>query len=255
MRSYSVILMNYGGSVTSSNASLQITNVLPAIMEPTNQLVGVGTTAILAVTVTNGTPPFRYQWQVGGMSLVNGRTNGATISGATSNVLTISNVQLTNSATNYTVIVHEQCRVGDQFQCHPDSASVTGDRIATNPDQPGDRRGIECDLYCHRHRDGAFALPMVGRDEPGEEWRPDQWRDHQCVDHQQCADEQQRQLHGHRYEQCRFGDQFQCDSDGDEHPAGDRDTTDQPDERGGNDCDPGCHRDQRDAAVELPMVD
>jgi hypothetical protein len=103
--SYSVILMNYGGSVTSSNASLQITNVLPAIMEPTNQLVGVGTTAILAVTVTNGTPPFSYQWQVGGVYLVNGRTNGATISGATSNVLTISNVQLTNSATNYTVIV------------------------------------------------------------------------------------------------------------------------------------------------------
>jgi hypothetical protein len=102
--SYSVILTNYGGSVTSSNAFLVLTNVLPAFTQPTNQLVGVGTTAILAVTVTNGTPPFSYQWQMDGMNLVNGHTNGATISGATSNVLTISNVQLTNIG-SYRVIV------------------------------------------------------------------------------------------------------------------------------------------------------
>jgi hypothetical protein len=97
---YSVILTNYGGSVTSSNAFLLVTNVPPAItVQPTNQMVGVGTNAILAVTAT-GTPPLSYQWW-DGTNLVK---NGGQISGATSNVLTISNVQLTNSG-SYTVIV------------------------------------------------------------------------------------------------------------------------------------------------------
>ena len=102
---YQVIVTNYGGSVTSSTAFLQVTNVPPEItLQPISQTNGVGTTVTLAVTAT-GTVPLSYQWQVDGTNLVNGAVkNGPTISGATSNVLTISNVQLTNSG-NYTVIV------------------------------------------------------------------------------------------------------------------------------------------------------
>jgi hypothetical protein len=103
---YSVIVMNIAGSVTSSIVDLTVTNIPPAItVQPTtNQLVGVGTTATLAVIAT-GTAPLSYQWQVNGTNLMNGHANGATISGTTNNVLTISNVQTNNSSTNYTVVV------------------------------------------------------------------------------------------------------------------------------------------------------
>jgi hypothetical protein len=97
---YTVIVTNIAGSVTSSNAVLLVTNIPPAItVQPTSQTNGVGTTVTLAVTAT-GTAPLRYQWW-DGTDLVK---NGGQISGATSNVLTISNVQLTNSG-NYAVIV------------------------------------------------------------------------------------------------------------------------------------------------------
>jgi hypothetical protein len=98
---YAVVITNSLGSVTSSNAVLTVTNVPPAIVvQPTNQTVGVGSTVILAVTAT-GTEPLSYQWQVDGTNLL---VDGGQIEGATSNVLTISNVQLTNNG-NYTVIV------------------------------------------------------------------------------------------------------------------------------------------------------
>jgi hypothetical protein len=89
-----VIVTNVAGSVTSSNAVLTVTNVPPTItVQPTNQTVALGTTVTLAVTAT-GTAPLSYQWQ-DGTNLVNGATN---------NILTIANAQLTNSGT-YTVIV------------------------------------------------------------------------------------------------------------------------------------------------------
>ena len=101
--SYPLIVTNYGGSVTSSNAILTVTNIPPAItLQPTNQTVGVGTTVTLAVTAT-GTAPLSYQWQVNGTNLVDQGHVGE-ISGTTTAVLTISDVQLTNDG-NYTVIV------------------------------------------------------------------------------------------------------------------------------------------------------
>jgi ATP-dependent protease HslVU (ClpYQ) peptidase subunit len=97
---YTVIVTNLAGSVTSSNAVLTVTNIPPAItVQPTNQTVAVGSLVTLAVTAT-GTAPLRYQWQVNGTNLV----NGGRISGATGKVLTIGDAQTTNSG-SYTVIV------------------------------------------------------------------------------------------------------------------------------------------------------
>ncbi|MGA2279766.1 MAG: immunoglobulin domain-containing protein [Verrucomicrobiota bacterium] len=105
---YQVIVTNYGGSVTSIIAGLTVTNVPPAItVQPTNQLVGAGTGAILTVTAT-GTAPLSYQWQIQDTNSVSGWTNlvnGGRISGATTNVLTISNVQTNDNNTGYSVIV------------------------------------------------------------------------------------------------------------------------------------------------------
>jgi hypothetical protein len=93
--SYSVVVTNVAGSVTSSNALLTVTNVPPAItVQPADQTVGVGAMATLAVTAT-GTAPLSYQWWLDETNLVDG---------AITNVLTITNAQLTNSG-SYSVVI------------------------------------------------------------------------------------------------------------------------------------------------------
>ncbi|MGD0743650.1 MAG: immunoglobulin domain-containing protein [Verrucomicrobiota bacterium] len=97
---YTVIVTNTAGSVTSSNAVLTVTNIPPAIIvQPTNQTVTATSNVTFVVTAT-GTTPLSYQWQVDGTNLV----DGAQISGSISNVLTISGAQPTNGGI-YTVTV------------------------------------------------------------------------------------------------------------------------------------------------------
>jgi hypothetical protein len=67
---------------------------------PQGRTNGVGTTATFAVTAV-GTDPLYYQWRKGDANL----TNVGNVSGATSNVLTLANVQLSDAATNYNVVV------------------------------------------------------------------------------------------------------------------------------------------------------
>ncbi|MGO9586784.1 MAG: immunoglobulin domain-containing protein [Limisphaerales bacterium] len=98
---YTVVITNVDGSVTSSVATVTVTNVPPGITQPISQTNGVGTTVIFAVTATNGTPPLHYQWQLFGTNLA--KLSGR-ITGVTSNMLTLSKVQLTNSG-DYTVVV------------------------------------------------------------------------------------------------------------------------------------------------------
>ena len=103
---YRVIVTNITGAVTSSVAVVTVTNIPPAItLQPTNQMVGAGTTATFAVTAS-GTAPLGYQWQVNGTNLVDGTNlfTGEIFSGSNTNVLAISNVQ-TNDEGNYSVIV------------------------------------------------------------------------------------------------------------------------------------------------------
>jgi hypothetical protein len=91
--SYSVLLVNGGGSVTSSNATLTV-NVPPTIITPPqNQTATQGQGATFSVGA-NGTAPLSYQWYF----------NGAALSGDTSSALILSDVQ-TNNAGNYTVVV------------------------------------------------------------------------------------------------------------------------------------------------------
>src|SRR5208282_5756934 len=97
---YTVIVTNVAGSVTSSNAVLTVTNIPPAIIvQPTNQIVTVTSNVTFVVTAT-GTAPLSYQWQLDGTNLV----DGGQINGAISNLLTITSAQPTNSGT-YTVTV------------------------------------------------------------------------------------------------------------------------------------------------------
>ena len=68
-------------------------------MQPTNLVILSGGSAMFSATAT-GSPPLIYQWQKNGVNI----SNGAGITGATSNLLTLTAVT-TNSSGNYSVIV------------------------------------------------------------------------------------------------------------------------------------------------------
>jgi sugar lactone lactonase YvrE len=92
---YTVLVTNAYGSVLSSNAVLTVNGIPPFITtQPTNQPVVVGGTATFSVTA-GGTPSLSYRWYFNGTNL---------LAGATNTLLTLTNVQTTNTG-NYSVVV------------------------------------------------------------------------------------------------------------------------------------------------------
>ena len=103
---YLVIVTNYAGSATSSIAVLTVTNVPPSITsQPTNQTVGVGSTATFFITGFAPHPPYFFQWLKDGTDLTNGTTgSGSIISGATNFIVTITNAQTSDDG-GYSIII------------------------------------------------------------------------------------------------------------------------------------------------------
>ena len=97
--SYSVVVTNVAGGVTSSVATLTVVIPPSITSQPQNQLVWVGSNATFSVSAT-GDAPMNYQW----------RWNGADISGATTNSFTRSSAQ-TNDAGIYSVTVSNAAAV------------------------------------------------------------------------------------------------------------------------------------------------
>jgi uncharacterized repeat protein (TIGR03803 family) len=91
--SYSVIVSNSYGGVTSSNAMLTVIDPPVITAQPTSLLVLAGTNVAFGVSVT-GTAPFGYQWQLNGTNLLN----------ATNATYSIPSVG-TNNAGNYAAVV------------------------------------------------------------------------------------------------------------------------------------------------------
>ncbi|HWA09944.1 MAG TPA: immunoglobulin domain-containing protein [Opitutaceae bacterium] len=135
--SYSVILTNSVGSVTSSAATLTVN---PLAIPPTITTQPVGQTVVASANVTftvtaTGTPAPSYQW----------RFNQAPISGATGATLTLLNVQasaagsysvvVTNSAgsvaSSAAVLVVTQALVAPTITTQPASQSVLAERGVT----------------------------------------------------------------------------------------------------------------------------
>jgi hypothetical protein len=96
---YSLVVSNTYGAITSSVATLTV-GIPPAVTaQPASVTNLAGGNVVFSASVT-GSPTLAYQWRKNGGNLA----NGGGISGATSNVLTLTSVT-TNSSGNYTLAV------------------------------------------------------------------------------------------------------------------------------------------------------
>jgi len=92
---YFLVITNNFGSVTSSIATLIVTNAAPSLTaQPQNQTVTAGNSATFSIAAS-GSAPLGYQWYFNTNTL---------IAGAVTNSLTITNAQLTNAGA-YSVVV------------------------------------------------------------------------------------------------------------------------------------------------------
>ena len=94
--SYTVTVSNGAGAITSNSATLTISSALIAptlTQQPVNVAVAAGASASFSV-VASGSAPLSYQWS----------KDGASIAGATTATLALSNVQTANAG-SYTVVV------------------------------------------------------------------------------------------------------------------------------------------------------
>ncbi len=98
---YSVIISNALGSVTSTGALLSVTSALPTILSqpPATQTVLPGVTVTLGVTASGNVPLF-YQWRYSGTNL----TDAGNVAGSLTPNLTLNNVGPADVA-NYSVVV------------------------------------------------------------------------------------------------------------------------------------------------------
>jgi hypothetical protein len=91
--SYTVVVTNYAGSVTSAVAVLTVDAPPFIITQPQSQTAILGQSASIPV-VAIGVAPVTYQW----------RLNGSTVAGATNSNLTLTGIR-TNDAGSYTVVL------------------------------------------------------------------------------------------------------------------------------------------------------
>ncbi len=96
---YSVVVSNAAGSVTSVNALLVVIAAPLVTNQPASQTVIAGATVTLNVGAI-GLAPLSYQWQCNGTNLV----NGGNVSGATTAALRLANAQTAQTG-RYSVIV------------------------------------------------------------------------------------------------------------------------------------------------------
>jgi hypothetical protein len=106
---YTVIVSNQYGAVTSQVANVFIspTAVLPSLTNAVEYVTNyIGNNQSFSVN-PNGTPPFTYQWYFGTTPLSDEDDNGDKYGGSTNSILTITNLQLTDSG-NYYITINNQ---------------------------------------------------------------------------------------------------------------------------------------------------
>jgi hypothetical protein len=92
---YTLVVSNAVGVVTSAIATLTVSGPPVITAQPASQSVVAGSTVTFSVTAS-GTPPLRYQWQF----------NGASLAGAIGTSLALAAVQLANAGSYTTVVTN-----------------------------------------------------------------------------------------------------------------------------------------------------
>ncbi len=92
--SYSVMVTNAAGAITSIVASLTVNDKPIVLSQPQNQIVNVGSSVTFSVTASGGLP-FLYQWYFNGLNPISGATNSSFV---------ITNVQ-DSAAGSYAVLI------------------------------------------------------------------------------------------------------------------------------------------------------
>jgi hypothetical protein len=76
--SYSVVVTNIGGSLTSQVASLTVNSAPWITSHPTNRIVALGNSATFSV-VAGGTTPLGYQWKFNGINIAGATNSSVTV--------------------------------------------------------------------------------------------------------------------------------------------------------------------------------
>jgi Regulator of chromosome condensation (RCC1) repeat len=166
---YRVVVLGAGGSVISSEFAVTVGESLAAptiTTQPSDVSVTVGQSATLTV-VANATTP-RFAWQVS----VDGGTNWAAISSATTDTLQLPNLALADNSKRYRVIVSNPAGVVTSAAALLTvTEKVVAPAIATQPDGRSANPG----------QDVSFTVGAVGsnlayqwqsRDKGGASWAP-----------------------------------------------------------------------------------
>ncbi|MGZ4965118.1 MAG: TIGR02597 family protein, partial [Limisphaerales bacterium] len=95
--SYSVVITNVAGTVTSADAGLTVNVPANITQQPISQTVSLGAN-VSFVTAASGTMPLSFQWRKNGVSIVNATTATLTINGATYGDVGSYSVIVTNIA-------------------------------------------------------------------------------------------------------------------------------------------------------------
>ena len=201
--SYSVLVTNSYGSVTSSVATLAV--VLPPLFntQPTNVVVAAGSTAVLSATVS-GAAPLVYQWRQNGTNLA----SGGNVSGTTTNVLTLTAVTVANAG-SYALVVTNVYGAATSSVATVDRAAAADDHRATVGTDRTMRQ--QCGLQRHGFRH-AVAQLSVASGQCAHRGRDQHWSvADQCTSaHSHCR--------GRGHQSLRRRDQFRA-ADRARHPA------------------------------------
>ena len=128
---YSVVVKNGLGSITSNDAKLMLNGAPVFTSQPaSSQVVNNGAIVQLAVTVA-GDPLPTLQWRKNGANL----TNGGIISGATTNTLTLTGVSATDAGTYSVVATNSHGSVtSGNFEISVQGSNVWNQPVTTGKD-------------------------------------------------------------------------------------------------------------------------
>jgi alpha-tubulin suppressor-like RCC1 family protein len=146
---YWVTITNYAGARTSAVATLTVAVSAPTITgQPTSRTIGAGSNAIFTVTAS-GTPPLAYQW----------RFNQGNLAAATTNSVTLTNVQAANAGAYDVVVTNPYGMVTSVLATL--TVTPTAPWIVTQPQSRSAARG----------QDIAFALTAQGTEPLTCQWQ------------------------------------------------------------------------------------